>query len=146
MVLRVHTTSEGIGDSYADPAVLLGGIATGVRAIASVALRRGGEAVVGRLGATASEGSGTALAISSATKFTSVETTGLRLLMGSSESGARNFLERVLAGQVHVPEGVTRYTLERYITKVIDKGPNTAGAASQQMRIQGILKLLEHMP
>jgi RHS repeat-associated protein len=145
LITNIWTASEGVGESYADPTVLIGGIAAGARGLISTILRRGGERAAG-IGVAVAEGGG-ALAISAATRFTAAETVGLRGLMGSGETGARNFLERAAAGQItRLPEGVTRSTLERYIIKVINAGPRTYGAPSQQMRVQAILKVLERLP
>jgi RHS repeat-associated protein len=136
-ITNIRSTSEGIRESYADPMILIGGIATGIRAIATRLIGRGAEAAAG----------GGALAISAATRFTAAESAGLRSLMGREVADARRFMERAAAGQItELPTGVTRSTLELYILRVMNTNRRTLDAPVHQLRIQGILKLLERLP
>jgi RHS repeat-associated protein len=138
-VTHVVTASEGIGGSDAD--IVLG---SAVRLTFSV-----GRALLGlvaRTGASATE-VGTVAGIASAKAgFSQAEKAGMSALMGRGEAGAKEFLDRVLAGEIKgLPSGVTRETLERYMINVVKTGQKALDAPSQRMRIQGIIKLLERI-
>jgi hypothetical protein len=68
-------------------------------------------------------------------------------MFGGNVDGARAFVGRVLSGDLtSLPAGVTRQTLERYVINVAITGERALAAPSQQLRISGIIKLLERVP
>jgi hypothetical protein len=76
--------------------------------------------------------------------FTQAETQGLRTLFGQGEKGAMEFSKKIASGQIStLPSGVSRTTLMRYVTEVLKTGPKSSGTVTQQLRMQGALRLLQ---
>ncbi|MEA3044451.1 MAG: hypothetical protein QOH47_2289 [Sphingomonadales bacterium] len=129
-ILRVNQMTEGLGESLADPLLLVSGARTavaGLRALAS-----GGRAALGLAAAAGPP----ALA--------AAERSALRAMFGSGLQGAQQFYARVLSGELRaLAPGVTRETVNLYMLRIL-----AVGQESQPVhlyRIQAMLLLLDRM-
>jgi RHS repeat-associated protein len=132
---RVWAT-EGATSSFSPLDLAVGARVVGV-------LAKGAEALgLIRGGPVVAPGSKTAaLALRG---FTQAETQGLRTLFGQGEKGAMEFSKKIASGQIStLPSGVSRTTLMRYVTEVLKTGPKSSGTVTQQLRMQGALRLLQ---
>jgi RHS repeat-associated protein len=130
--------SEGVGDSLADPLLLIPAARAAVGAGRALLQRIG----VGTAAESTTSATGSALVVHAAKGFTAVERDGMSRMFGSGPDNAQRFLARVVAGDLSVPAGVTRDTLMRYVVAVINAGPRALGSPSQQARIEGALRIL----